>query len=178
MKMNMVIGKKQLVLASLVVGLSLAVYLNWQFSKVNGDFTVSDILESDKNYGESVLTGAEETEECEMLINARITRDTARDEALEALSSITTDTALSKEEIASLTAKAEALSANIEKESKAESIIKAKGMNSVVHITDDKANITVQSEAGLSSNQAVQIQEVVISECGIKPEKIVIVEVK
>lgn len=178
MKFNMTIGKKQLVLASLVVGLSLAVYLNWQFSKVNGDFSISDILESDKNYGESVLTNTEATEECEMLINARIMRDTARDEALEAIATITSDTALSDDEIASLTAKAEALSSNIEKEGKAESIIKSKGMNTVVHITDDKANITVQAENGLSSEDAVKIQEVVISECGIKAEKIVIVEVK
>lgn len=178
MKMNMVIGKKQLVLASLVVGLSLAVYLNWQFSGVNGDFTVSDMLGSDKIYGETVLTGTSPTGECELLINARITRDSARAEALEALNSIMTDTSLSADEITSLKLKAETISANIEKESKAETIIKAKGMNAVVYITDDKADITVQSENGLTQTEAVQIQEAVISQCGIKAEKIVIVEVK
>ncbi len=34
--MNMIIGKKQIILASLVVGLGLAVYVNYQFAQADG----------------------------------------------------------------------------------------------------------------------------------------------
>ena len=179
MKMNMIIGKKQLVLACLAVGLSLAVYLNWQFSKVNGDFSVSDIINSDKHYGDTVLVDTPASDkECELLVDARINRDAARAEAKEAIASVLADTSLDEKTTAELTDKTAAISAAIEMENKVESIIKAKGMNSVVYITDAGANVTVQSEDGLSDRQAVQIQEAIITECGIKAEKIIIVEVK
>nr|WP_303841587.1 hypothetical protein [Anaerotruncus colihominis] len=50
--MNMIIGKKQIILASLVVGLGLAVYINYQFAQSDGSLTATSAIESDKNYGE------------------------------------------------------------------------------------------------------------------------------
>lgn len=171
--------KKQLLIATLVIGLSLAVYLNWQFSSLNGDFTVSDILSGEKHYGESLLVDGEvNNEECEALINARINRDSARAEAREAIASVLADTTLDETSISELTAQTAKLSAAIEMEGKIESVIKAKGMNSVVYITDSGANVTVEAKETLTSSQAVQIQEAIMTESGIKAEKIVIVEVK
>ncbi len=178
MKMNMIIGKKQLLLGCLAVGLSLAVYLNWQFSRQNGDFSVSEILNSNKNYGETVLVDNEPEAECEKLIDARIKRDSARAEAREALDSVLADASLNDESKAELFSKTAALSDAIEKESKIESVIKNKGMNAVAYITDSGANITVQTIEGLTGAQAVQIQEAVMTETGISAEKIIIVEVK
>ena len=37
MKMNMIISKKHIVLSALVLALSVAVYLNWEYVKINGD---------------------------------------------------------------------------------------------------------------------------------------------
>ncbi len=37
MKMNMIISKKHIVLSALVLALSVAVYLNWEYVKTNGD---------------------------------------------------------------------------------------------------------------------------------------------
>ena len=37
MKMNMIVSKKHIVLSALVLALSVAVYLNWEYVKVNGD---------------------------------------------------------------------------------------------------------------------------------------------
>ena len=37
MKMNMIISKKHIVLSALVLALSVAVYLNWEYVKTNED---------------------------------------------------------------------------------------------------------------------------------------------
>ena len=43
MKMNMIVGKKQIILSALVLALGIAVYLNYQYSKVGGDeFPLTD----------------------------------------------------------------------------------------------------------------------------------------
>ena len=61
LKFNVILGKKQIILASLVMILSIAVYLNYTFSGANeydliakGNETVSDEV----HYGEAQLTGA------------------------------------------------------------------------------------------------------------------------
>lgn len=56
--MNMIIGKKQIILASLVVGLGLAVYVNYQFARTDGDLTATGALANDKNYGDAQLVDA------------------------------------------------------------------------------------------------------------------------
>ena len=50
----MSIGKRQLVLAALVVALGAAVYLNWQFSGDN-QLLVTDTLASEKELGAAVF---------------------------------------------------------------------------------------------------------------------------
>ena len=55
-KMNMIVGKKQIVLAALVLCLSLAVYLNWVYSGSDIGLPVTSALEDKgetKNYGDS-----------------------------------------------------------------------------------------------------------------------------
>ena len=46
--MNMIIGKKQIVLASLVAALGVAVYLNYQFADVDGEYIASSADASTK----------------------------------------------------------------------------------------------------------------------------------
>lgn len=47
MKANIILGKKQLVLASLVLILGVAVYLNWQFASQNEDMGLTKTLSDD-----------------------------------------------------------------------------------------------------------------------------------
>lgn len=162
----MTIGKKQLVLASLCVGLSLAVYLNWQFGKTEDSFTAGDILSDDKNYGAAVLTSASSGE---ALAEAKITRDSARAEVRETLAE------LSSEETEKA---AMEYSQTIEKEARAESVVKSKGIDCVVYLSGDRASVTAYAPEGLSEVDALRIEEAVISECAVPAENIVIVEVK
>ena len=158
-------GKKKLILVSLCLGLSLAVYLNWQFAG-SGDISVSGLLHGGKKYGEVVLTG---TDGGDTLEEVRLSRDTARAEVTESLE------AMAGEEYSERLTKIAEVK---EKETKVEEILKTKGIMCVVYVTDEGADITVQTENGLSGTEASVIQEAVVSECGLPPEKIVIVEVK
>lgn len=61
MKANFIFGKKQIVLASLVLILGAAVYLNWQFASSNEDLTLANAsADSANNPSDVVITGGEE----------------------------------------------------------------------------------------------------------------------
>lgn len=58
--MNMILKKRHIVLAALVLALGVAVYLNWAFSDAAKDFAVSGTGGTDgKNYGDAQLVSSE-----------------------------------------------------------------------------------------------------------------------
>ena len=88
--MNMIIGKKQIILASLVVGLGLAVYVNYQFARTDGDLTATGALANDKNYGDAQLVDANDPTVDDIdgeayFAEAKVTRQRSRDESVETL---------------------------------------------------------------------------------------------
>lgn len=88
--MNMIIGKKQIILASLVVGLGLAVYVNYQFAQADGMLTAtSAVEESDKNYGDAQLVDSKDpsvdSDGEAYFAEAKVTRQRSRDESVETL---------------------------------------------------------------------------------------------
>ena len=48
--MNMILGKRHIILAALVLVLGIAVYLNWTFGGKEGGFSITDQLETGQNY--------------------------------------------------------------------------------------------------------------------------------
>jgi len=61
MKANVILGKKQIILASLVLILGAAVYLNWQFADKSGDLALTEGLSGEEPVSASLP--AEEPEE-------------------------------------------------------------------------------------------------------------------
>ena len=127
--MNMLISKRHIILAVLVVALGTAVYLNWQFGSGNDDLIVSgsaESLDTEKNYGDAKLVSSSE----EIPVNsvyfdeARLTRKQSRDEAVETLQKIVSDVTLDNEERVEATFNAEKMAASIESESIIENLIK------------------------------------------------------
>ena len=109
MKFHVILGKKQIVLASLVVILSIAVYLNYTFAGVDGYDLIAQAESSDSvNYGEAQMTGASVADE--YFITARLDRKKARDEAVETLAAALRDADLSDDEREIATSKALAVS--------------------------------------------------------------------
>lgn len=89
-KMNMVVGKRQIVLAALVMGLGCAVYLNWEYTKLDTDLGTTQVLETGKNYGDAQFVDSSEGEDA-YFAEAKLSRTKSRDEAADALSEMLAD---------------------------------------------------------------------------------------
>ena len=173
----MIVGKRQIILAALVLALGTAVALNWKFA--SDDFTLSQ--EAGKNYGDAqyVDNKTDETEpadDSDYFTQARLTRKTTRDEAVETLKKIMQDENSTDEQKNEATVKANALSDNIETEGTIENLVKAKGFEDcLAYIDEDSANVVVKTQ-GLDETQAAQIADIIVSETNLKMENISITE--
>lgn len=179
------VGKKQLVLASMVLALGAAVYLNWQFAGVNklpvGDTsstaselgaaqlvnnayleTVSDDLKQPASSGASAFS------------EARLNRQNSRDEAMDllddVLESVDTDSEAKKEAVE----QASAIAQNILKETNVENLLQAKGyQETVAYLSEEKCSVVVSGE--LNAEDTLIIQEVVMDQTGLTADKITII---
>lgn len=192
-KPNLIIGKKQIILAGLSLVLGIAVYMNYVFAEVGEEIAANaDVMqtaESEKvNYGDAAFVNSENGEEAQEVsvdadpsdyfAQARLSRMTSRDDAVQTLSAILNGGDLTEEENAAYTMEAVSLSQLSESESKIESLIKAQGFEEcVVYLDGETASIVVRSE-GLAADQAAQIKDILLTEVTIPSENIRIFEVK
>jgi stage III sporulation protein AH len=192
-KPNLIIGKKQIILAGLTLVLGIAVYMNYVFSEVSNEIAANaDMSQSGEsrsvNYGEAAFVNSDSSEEVkdvsadidtsDYFSQARLSRMTSRDDAVQTLSAILNGGDLTEEENAAYTMEAVNLSQLSESESKIESLIKAQGFEDCVVYLDGKtASIVVRSE-GLAADEAAQIKDILLTEVTIPSENIRIFEVK
>ena len=189
-KPNLIIGKKQIILASLTLVLGIAVYMNYVFAEVGNDIAadaeIQSAADTQVNYGDAAFVGADSSDPAEpasagasdYFAQARLSRMTSRDDAVQTLSAILGGGDLTEEENAAYTMEAVNLSQLSESESKVESLIRAQGFEDcVVYLDGETASIVVKSE-GLASEQAAQIKDNLLTEVTIPAENIRIFEVK
>ncbi|BED92741.1 MAG: spoIIIAH-like protein [Candidatus Paraimprobicoccus trichonymphae] len=134
--------KRQVILASLVVSLGLAVYLNWQFSDdMDRSLKTTNILDSEKSAGEArfVNNSLEEesenpknknfekkiTSDIEYFSKAKAERQESREKSIKLLKDSLGDAQDSKSR-AEIIRKISKISENLQKEINAENLIKAK----------------------------------------------------
>lgn len=179
-KPSLIIGKKQIIFACLTLILGIAVYMNYAFS-VTEDSIVQDAAAAESksvSYGEAEYVSMGASDEIDYFSQARLSRMTSRDEAVETLSAILGGGDLSGEEEAVYTEKAMNLTQLSESENKIESLVMAQGFEDcVVYLDGETANIVVRSE-GLSAGDAAKIKDILLSEVTISSENIRIFEVK
>ncbi|MEG0115366.1 MAG: SpoIIIAH-like family protein [Hydrogenoanaerobacterium sp.] len=186
--MNMILGKRHIILAALVLSLGIAVYLNWIYSAKDENFIATDATaaessETGKNYGDSkyVSTDANEVQvvsDKKFFSEARVNRTKTRDEAIASIKKMFKDAELTDTEKTSLAVQATALAAAIETEGNVEGLIKAKGFDDcMVYINDDKADIVVKA-SGLQKEDVAKIKDVVLAQTAIPVENISITETK
>lgn len=195
-------------LATLVLALGAAVYMNWNFAKSapeavtaeepaisasvsaeEGESTaVYDPLSTEqaeetgnKNYGEAQLVSASQDSGTEFFESARLARSKARDEALDSIQKTLKNTSLSDEEKETLTQELEQQVSNITSESSLENKIKAKGFaDCVVTLGSGRADVTVMTENdALTADEVTQIRDVLLTSCkGLEAQDITVTEVK
>ncbi|MDD2361915.1 MAG: SpoIIIAH-like family protein [Oscillospiraceae bacterium] len=188
--MKKILGKKQVMLAVLVVALGVAVYLNYYFT-VDNKLATDTSTSSSGNFGDahfvdnpSTATKPDESKGKEVIdpsdyfVQARLNRETARQEALDVIRDMINDVKASQKTQELALEKAAALSASIEQESKIENLIKAKGFKEcIAYIEDDKCNVVVRSE-DLKASQALQITDIVSAQSKVVAQNVNIVTVK
>lgn len=198
----MTMGKRQLVLAALVVALGAAVYLNWVFTGDNGQLPATQALASgtDRQYGQtlmvngsavsgktspssassgkssSVKTGASAVSSDDYFSQAMLDRQKARDAATETITKVLEDKSSGdavKKEAAN---KAAAITQNIIKENNIETLIKAKGFsNCIVTLDNNQCSVVVKTRTS-AQDDAVVIQDIVTGQTGLSFDKIKIIE--
>ncbi len=181
----MKVNKRQIVFLSMALVVCVAVYLNWRYLD-RVELPSDDIVSVDstgeseegKTLGQAQLVETVATDVDTYFTECRLNKQQSRDEALELLKSV----ASSEESPAETKEKANIdmidLAKTTDIEGTIESLVKAKGFEEcMVYISEDAVNVVVAT-AGLTTEQAAQINEIVISESGKDASKIKIVEIK
>lgn len=180
--MKTLIGKRQVILAALVLGLSVAVYLNWEYANINSGQLepTGSLIESGRNYGEASYVdgeaqGADEGEA--YFAQAKITRSQTREAAREALMTLINDQSVPETQKALLTEKAADLAASVEVEGKIENLIKAKGFaECMVYYDTERVDVIVKTN-GLLEDEVLQMRDIILKETNLPVENISIIEV-
>ncbi|MEG1687633.1 MAG: SpoIIIAH-like family protein, partial [Angelakisella sp.] len=156
MKLNMILSKKHIILAALVVALCVAVYLNWEYVKVNNkDFVNTDGLAASTSAGDDATAAYGEA----YFAEAKLSRSKSRDEAIEAMKYMLQDAKLSSAQVKELTVQATKLASSIEAEGKIENLIKAKGfMDCMVYYDTERVDVVVKTE-GLESEEVTRMKD-------------------
>ncbi len=194
----MKLAKRQIVLGALVLALGAAVYLNWQFTdsvpmveESSGDISVSEndvgdeIEEQNLGIAQLVNNSYVETTETvedeipvaitadDPLADARLSRQMVRDEALGILNDVLADTEADTETKKAAVEESSIIAQNMLKESTAENLIKAKGVEDVVvFINGDECSVIVSE----LEDYSLIIQEIIINQTGFAIDKIQIIE--
>ena len=176
-KFDFVIKKKHIAVASMVLMLSGAVYVNYLYAA--GD--IDNFVEAGKNYGDSILvegkTDEKITDTAAYFSEARVSRQQSRDEAVATIENLYGSAEENAQQVSVLAEKASEIASNMELETKIESMIKAKGFDDcIVYISGEYADVMVQTE-GLLPTEAAVIKEAIIQQTSVPVENISIVEV-
>ena len=189
--------------AFLTLALGGAVYLNWSYARAlpaeaqtvgaaaKATAAVTDPLlpaaadadagNTAKNYGEAQLVSVVKDAGTSFFESARLSRDKARDEALETLKKALKNAKLTEEEKTALTEKLSAQVSSITAAAELESLIKAKGfVDCLVALDEAGASVTVMTETGtLNGDQVARIRDAVLTKCPqLSAQQLTIVEVK
>lgn len=187
-KPAIIIGKKQLVLSVLTLILGVAVYLNYVLggkglitaepgTPVQGQVQETASLGDDPaGYGKAEMVSAK-ADQADFFAQARLDKQSSRDQAVQTLQSIIGGGDLSNDEMVTNAIDAVSISRLIQQENVIESLILSQGFEDcVVYLDGQSAKVVVESE-GLTPAQAAAIKEIIVSEAEVPAEGIRIFEV-
>ena len=168
-------AKRNIIIAAVLVLVCAAVYLNWSY---NASDESEPVDAADDANGAQTAGTLDSTDD--YFAQARLARQTSRDEALGLLETAAASEGASQETIdASMDAIA-AMATWSMQETQIENLLLAKNFaDAVVYISSDGVTVAVPAPVeGLNSAEVAQITETVIGETGCTAEDIRVIEVK
>ena len=200
-RINLIIGKKQIIVAGLCLLLGVAVFANYTVNANRsvqpneGENSIGDNANVDENqasgnYGEARFVNDSTTSNEDGGVNsitndeisaffasARLSQRESREEAKEFLQAIIAGGDVRGEEIQAIAMDASNLGTFIESEARIEARLRAQGFSDVLcYISDRGTNIIVRTD-GLTAQCAAIIRDAIVSEVDIAVQDITIVEV-
>ena len=178
-RLNVIIGNKQIVIASLTVLLGAAVAVNFAVGSgkkaaVKPDTQVS----ASANYGDTSFVSDMMSDGEAYFAKARLDKQQSRDEAAQVLAGMYQGGDMTKDELTVVETNAKAMSDRMNSETKIETMIKAQGFaDAICYLSDSGANIIVKTN-GLDAAGAAKIKNALLSEVEVPNDNITIVEVK
>ena len=189
----MILKRKEIVAAALVLLIGMAGYLNWSYQDTIRVKDGESYIEAGKKIGEATLVNADTTNEekaeekaaptdtapnTDYFENAKLEKQTARAKSLEILN----ETAVNEKFDNEIRKKAQQqildISTLSEKEAAVENIAKAKGYHNIcVFINEDTVNITVKRD-NFSEADVIKLQEIAQEQIKISANQIKVVEIK
>ena len=180
MKKTFIIGKRQILLAFLIIILGVAVYLNWQLSGNLSGEEVSNIS-SESTLGEAVFvngTNISSGSEKSYFEETKENREISRKKTLDELKNIIDNPKADEISVSEASNRSVKIATFSETENTIESLVKAKGFKQCVAVmSENNISVMVASE-GLLSSDAIQIQDIAATATGYSYENIKIIEIK
>ena len=172
-----IIGRKQLLTFSLVFALGLAVFVNWYYTKPQGN-TTEPKIENEANLGDAQYVNSDSVETENYFETAEINRKKAHDSAKEYLSSIIADTNVDEDTKAAAREKLTKISEYIKLENDIENLISAQTKSKcLVTYSDDSIEVILTSGSA-DNNNVIKIKDIIISKTKLSADKITIIETK
>ncbi len=186
-----------------VIGLMLcvAVYLNWSYFQSPDTLTIADqaaaeatgsiygavtavdhteTADSEETKNNEKTSESANTKQTDYFAQARLSRETARDEALTMLRETVSSDSASEDSKKQAIEKITQIAGNTVKEERLESQLKSKGYtDAVVYISDETISVIVSSpKGGLNASSTAAISDMVLSETGAQASMLRVSEAK
>lgn len=187
--MSILIRKKQILAATLVIALVAATGVNWYYSQYMNEGSLTDVTteQVSGNLGDSLLVAAttapaEETtagsDSAKYFSEAKLKRTEAEDEVIDNIEDILENTNLDSKEKGDISNLLSEYSANIKSQYDAENLIKAKtGSDCLVVINEGKCQVVLEKNT-LNDTLILQITEIIEKNTNISAENLTIIEIK
>ena len=172
-----IIGKKQLLIFTLVGALGLSVFINWYYSNPKQDIVEPELTEK-SNLGEAQYVNSNSiTDSNEFFDNANMNRTKAHDLAKENLNEIINNPNSSKETIDLAREKLFKISEQIKLEADIEYIVKSQtNSQCLVTMSDNNIEVILPKES-INESLIVKIKKIILSKTELSSEQISIIEI-
>ena len=174
-------GKRNLIIACAVLLIGAAVGVNWIFfsgSDDDGyDYTGGNGMSGELDNSKNPTSGDENSDATvdSYFSTVQVSRQRARDEALEVLNAVVENANATDEVKAEAVAEIKQISEEMKQESDIESVIVSKGFEKCVAVINgETASIVVKCSGELTPAQLAQINSVVYEYSGIEPVNVTI----
>ena len=183
--MSMIIKKRQLVIATLVLALGAAIFINWYYSGPKAEVTglkteTTTVGESVKNInskegdmlGDAQYVNSTNVASSDYFAEARLKRSAA----LEALNDIIKDSSSKSEAVKEAEKKLNEIAAAYKKEANIENLIKAKIKGDCIAVLNDKNAEIIVEKGMLNNSTVVMIKEIVLKQTDLPAENVIIID--